>query len=128
MTLEQALERIAELEALLEHAVYVKPEEWRAVGYAARTSFSQSHVLVALYKANGQGLSHIELDMILPEVKTTGRPRSDPEFRTLNTIKQHLHNIRRKHPDWLVSCGGRSGRGVRLSEEGRRLVGEALAS
>jgi hypothetical protein len=130
MTLEQARERIVELEALLEHAIYVRPQEWRLVSYAAQTSFSQSIILVALYKAKGHGLSHVDMDALLPDdvPDRMGRPRKDPDFRTLSTVKQHLFRIRQRHPGWLVSCGGRSGLGVRLSAEGRWRVGEALGA
>lgn len=93
----------------------------KALGVTA----NHARILQALYHAK-EGLSHVELDAIVP---LGARPqdaacRVDPEFRTLNTIKQYIHQIRvRLGPDFLRSDRWR---GVKLSPKGRAAVKVAL--
>lgn len=124
MTLEDAVERIAELETLLETAIYVRPEEWRTVQDAMHVPRTQAVILVGLFKVR-RALHYNELDTLIPDAWTNGS-RKDSEFRTINAVRQHVHVLRRLWPSALER--GNPWGGVRLTEEGRRLVGEALGA
>jgi hypothetical protein len=123
MTLEQALERIAELEALLEHAIWIKEDETGLVMHHLGLTETEAGIVVALYKANGDGLKHSDLDVIVP-----GRPgmRYDPEFRNSNVMACMLSRVRGKLPGVVSQTSARHLSRTTLTEEGRRIVGEAL--
>lgn len=128
MTVEDALrERIAELEALLETAVYVTHSEAQRLAWRLGLTQTQTAIVIALWRAGPEGMTCPQLDACVPLSSYPHAKRLDPEFRQPNTIRVHIYFLRKRRPGLIDSVTGHHGC-VFLTDEGRRVVGEALGA
>ncbi len=120
----QLQERVDELENILFPGLdSASATVCRKLGVAP----AHGKIITALYALpDGGGLNHVELDALVPlsDNPSAKARRIDPEFRTMNTIKQWLFQIReRLGADFIES---RRCSGVWLSARGREAVRQVL--
>lgn len=124
MTLEQALERIADLEDQLAHCIYARPYDVAKLQRALSVTLSQAYIVSALYRTS-MPLTTTDLDTLVPSTQNN-RCRKDPEFRGDKTIQVQIHLLRRKYGRTFIETQHEMG--YRLSDAGRGRVREALAA
>lgn len=120
MTLEQALERIAELEGenlWLRERLRERFDANAIIGPKLGLTPGQGCILILLYEAKGRIVSRWFLDDNMPLLKNKERQGD-------RAVEVQIHHLRKKLGRGAIENVW--GRGFRLSEEGRRLVGEAL--
>lgn len=96
MNLDQALERIAELEDQLAHCIYARSHDVAQIQRGLSVSASQAYILSALYRAGSHPLNTVDLDTLVPQVWCHFGNRQDQEFRAAKTIEVHLSRIRQQ--------------------------------
>lgn len=123
MTVEDALrERIAELEAhveWLEAEIDERLASNAALSLALKLTEAQGCLLLLLYNAKGRFVSRWFLDDHLPRLKNHERVSEA-------AIAIPVYHLRRRMGARIIESA--YGCGYRLTEEGRRIVGEALGA
>ena len=96
-------------------------EEPRILAKRLGLTPTQGHIVWALYRARVP-LTSVEVDAECP--LSAYANRQDPEYRSLDSMRAIVWQLRRRRPDLLARNGPR--RPYELSIEGRKMVKAAL--